>query len=170
MDRTRDQIFAEWMKAHLPVLHRISRAFADPADQHDLLQELMLAVWKAAPAFRGDSRPATFVYRVAHNRALTWRRRSAGWRIRSAQAEGEAARLAMEAAGDGDEQALLERLYAAIRELAPVDRSIVLLSLEGLSYRDIGAVHGFSETNVGARLSRARTKITSLVEEQNDGF
>jgi DNA-directed RNA polymerase specialized sigma24 family protein len=43
----RDEQFGEWMAAHLGVLHRISRAFAEPADQHDLLQELMIAVWKA---------------------------------------------------------------------------------------------------------------------------
>lgn len=170
MERTRDQIFVEWMEAHLPVLHRISRAFADRADQHDLLQELMLAVWKAAPAFRGDSTPATFIYRVAHNRALTWRRRVAGWRLRSAEAEGEAARRALEAAADGENAALLERLYAAIRKLGPIDRSIVLLSLEGLSYRDIGAVHGLSETNIGARLSRARGRLSTLVEEPDHGL
>ena len=52
-----DNRFSEWMKAHLGVLNRIARAFAEPADQHDLLQELMLAVWKAAPSFRGDSAP-----------------------------------------------------------------------------------------------------------------
>ena len=170
MDRSRDQIFAEWMKAHLPVLHRISRAFAGPADQHDLLQELMLAVWKAAPAFRGDSSPATFVYRVAHNRALTWHRRTVGWRLRARDAEGEAVRRVMEAADDGDEGALLERLYAAIRRLKAVDRSIVLLSLEGLSYLEIGAIHGLSETNVGARLSRVRARLSTLVEEPDDGL
>ena len=48
----RTEIFAGWMMEHLGVLHRISRAYADAADQHDLLQELMIAVWKAAPAFR----------------------------------------------------------------------------------------------------------------------
>ena len=163
-----DDRFAAWMTAHLAVLHRISRAFAEPADQHDLLQELMLAVWTAAPSFRGDSAPVTFIWRVAHNRALTWRRRESGRARRTGETQAEWLRLAAET--DPAEAELLEQLYAAIRRLPPVDRSIVLLSLEGAAYRDIGALHGLSETNVGARLTRARKQITSLIEGDDDGL
>lgn len=158
--------FGEWMRAHLGVLHRISRAFAEPADQHDLLQELMIAVWKAQPAFRGDSSPVTFIWRVAHNRALTWRRREHGRTARDATAAREIAVL--EGGEDGDAR-LLDRLYAAIRKLGPLDRSIMLLSLEGAAYRDIAALHGLSETNVGARLTRARQQLTTLVSGPDGG-
>lgn len=157
-----DTLFAEWMKAHLGVLHRISRAFAEPADQHDLLQELMLAVWKAAPSFRGDSSPVTFIYRVAHNRAITWRRREVGRRRRDADAH-RTWELSNATAGDPD-AALLERLFAAIRQLAPLDRSLMLLALDGVGQRDIGALHGLSETNVGVRLHRARARISQIME------
>ena len=133
--------FGEWMRAHLGVLHRISRAFAEPADQHDLLQELMIAVWKAQPAFRGQSSPVTFIWKVAHNRALTWRRCESGRMARNATTVREIAVL--DGGEDGD-AALLDRLYAAIRKLGPLDRSIVLLSLEGAAYRDIAALHGLS--------------------------
>src|SRR5262245_20377809 len=51
--------FETWMRARLGVLHRIARAFAAGADQQDLLQEMILAVWRAAPAFRDESAPAT---------------------------------------------------------------------------------------------------------------
>ena len=162
----RDGQFGDWMRAHLGVLHRISRAFAEPADQHDLLQELMIAVWKAQPAFRGDSSPVTFIWRVAHNRALTWRRRESGRTVRDATTTRDMAVL--EGGEDGDAE-LLDRLYAAIRKLRPLDRSIMLLSLEGAAYRDIGALHGLSETNVGARLTRARQQLTTLVSGLAEG-
>jgi RNA polymerase sigma-70 factor, ECF subfamily len=159
--------FGEWMRAHLGMLHRISRAFAAGADQHDLMQELMLAVWRAAPAFRGEAQETTFIYRVAHNAALTWRRReSAGARRRSAAHQ---AALEMETcAQDRHQEALLARLYAAIRALEPLDRSLVVLSLEGESYAAIGAVHGLSESNVGARLTRARRKLALLMEDADE--
>lgn len=158
--------FGEWMRAHLGVLHRISRAFAEPADQHDLLQELMIAVWKAQPAFRGQSSPVTFMWKVAHNRALTWRRRESG---RTARNAATAREIAVLDGGEDGDAALLDRLYAAIRKLGPLDRSIVLLSLEGAAYRDIAALHGFSETNVGARLTRARQQLTALVSGPDGG-
>lgn len=161
-------LFSRWMKDHLGVIHRVSRAFADPADQPDLLQELLLSVWRAAPSFRGESEPATFIYRVAHNRAITWRRRESGHRRRTGDVEREwclMPQLEDEATG-----ALLDRIYAAIRTLGPIDRSLMLLSLEGVSYRDMGRIHTLSETNVGARLSRARGRIASLLKEDGLGL
>jgi len=149
------------MREHIGVLHRIARAFAAGADRHDLMQELMLAVWRAAPAFRGESAPSTFIFRVAHNCALTWRRSEARRRWRHSEYE----RLYVEE--DAGEDPLLARLYAAIRRLDTLDRSLVLLSLEGQSYAEIAAIHGLSETNVGARLTRARTKLTQIMETEH---
>jgi len=161
-------LFSRWMQDHLGVIHRISRAFADPADQPDLLQELLLAVWKAAPAFRGESEPATFIYRVAHNRAITWRRRELGRRRRTGDIEREWSLMPPpENEADGN---LLERLYEVIRTLGPIDRSLVLLSLEGVSYRDMSRIHALSETSVGARLSRARARISTLLREDGHGL
>lgn len=161
----RDSKFGEWMKSHLGVLHRISRAFAEPADQHDLLQELMVSVWKAAPSFRGDSAPATFIYRVAHNRAVTWKRRETGRRNRAVQGQRE---WLAQSVDDDPDAALLDRLYAAIRQLPPVDRSLMLLSLDGVGHREIGELHDLSETNVGVRLHRARGRISTLMAETDD--
>jgi RNA polymerase sigma-70 factor (ECF subfamily) len=162
--------FRDWMEEHLSVLHRIARAFAFGADQQDLLQELMLAVWRAAPAFRGESAPSTFIFRVAHNCALTWRRREVVRRHRQREFErlqpehGEG----VDPASTATTEALLDRLYGAIRTLEALDRSLMLLSLEGLSYSEIGEIHGLSETNVGARLTRARKKLAQKMELQDE--
>lgn len=153
----RDALFQSWMDEHLGVLARIARAFARGADRHDLMQELMLSVWRAAPAFRGDSKVSTFIFRVAHNTALTWRRRETTRRRRQDEYE------RLEIADSGEP--LLARLYEAIHVLDVLDRSLLLLSLEGLSYAEIGDIHGFSETNVGARLTRARKKLAQMMED-----
>lgn len=154
-----DQRFEAWMEAHLGMLTRIARAFATGADQHDLTQELMVAVWRAAPAFRGDAKESTFIYRVAHNAALGWRRRQRRHQQRHAEYE----RLMVPASSGGND-ALVAQLYEAIRTLGALDRSLILLSLEGVSYAEIGEIHGLSESNVGARLTRARKKLAERME------
>ena len=161
-----DREFADWLAPHLPMLHRTARAFADPADQHDLLQELTVALWKARPRFRDESAAGTFVHRVAHNAALTWRRGESRRRLRGVTVQAE---LLVRDAGDDPQEALLERLYAAIRTLAPVERSLVLLSLDGVAYAEIARLHGLSESNVGARLTRLRQRLSTLVKEDADG-
>ncbi|MFZ0267204.1 RNA polymerase sigma factor [Caulobacter sp.] len=165
--RQEDETFAAWLSPHLGALRRVARAFTEPADQHDLMQELMLAVWRARPRFRAESADATFVYRVAHNTALTWKRGENRRRRRREAIEAEMAlRLT---ANHAPETSLLDRLYDAIRTLPPLDRSLILLSLDGQPYAQIARLHGLSETNVGARLSRVRRRLTDLVEERDDG-
>lgn len=156
----RDQ-FDSWMKDHLRILHRIANGFAQGTDRADLLQELMLAVWRALPAFQGDARPSTFIYRVAFNRALTWSRTERNYRRRLDDFEREAE--SVNSPGTGNDLERLERLYAAIHRLPPLDRTLVLLSLEGVSHRDMGEIHGLSENNVGVRLNRARQRLTQIL-------
>lgn len=165
MGRDHDD-FAAWLAPHLPMLHRTARAFAEPADQHDLLQELTLALWKARPRFRDESAATTYLHRVAHNAALTWRRGESRRRLRGVAVEAE---LLVRDAGSDPQGPLLEQLYAAIRRLSPVERSLILLSLDGVSYDEIARLHGLSQTNVGARLSRIRQRVSSLVEGMGDG-
>jgi RNA polymerase sigma-70 factor (ECF subfamily) len=166
MGRDHDN-FADWLGPHLPMLQRTARAFAEPADQHDLLQELTLALWKARPRFRDESAPGTFAHRVAHNAALTWRRGETRRRLRGVAVKAE---LLVRDAGTDPEGALLERLYAAIRTLAPVERSLVLLSLDGVAYAEIARLHGLTESNVGARLTRLRQRLSTQVKEDADGL
>jgi RNA polymerase sigma factor (sigma-70 family) len=156
--------FAEWMRDHIAILHRVVRGFAAGDDCHDLMQEVMVALWRAVPAFAGNSAPSTFIYRVAHNAALLWHRRERGHRRRVAIA-GEIDWMIQPEIGRAraDTPARLESLYSAIRSLAPIDRSLILLSLDGLAYREIAEIHGLSESNVGARLTRLRKRLTEII-------
>src|SRR3954468_21595249 len=116
------------MADHPGILHRVANAFAEGADRSDLLQELMLAVWKAAPAFAGQSKASTFIYRVAHNAALTWKRGTSTYQRHVERFEilAEDSASAEDARAHRDRE-MLAYLYAEIRQLPPVDRSLLLL-------------------------------------------
>jgi len=154
----REGIFRRWLEAHRGILVRIAAAFSEPDDRDDLIQDMMIAVWHAIPHFRGDASPATFIYRVAQNTALAWRR---GQRRRPPHDSLSPHELA--APEPAERESRERRLYAAIRELPRMDRLIVLLQLDGMSYRDISANLGMTETNVGVRLNRARKKLGGLL-------
>jgi RNA polymerase sigma-70 factor (ECF subfamily) len=149
------------------VLHHVANGFAAGADRHDLMQELLLAMWRAVPAFRGGAQPSTFVYRVAHNTALTWRRTQKNYEAHVERFETLAATELATGKGaeeETSEREALEHIYAAVRELPPLDRSLILLHLDGLSYAEIADIHGLTEGNVGARLTRLRQKLTTTLE------
>lgn len=159
------RLFESWLGQHAGVLHHVANGFAEGADRHDLMQELLLALWRAVPIFRGGAQPVTFIYRVAHNAALTWKRSQRNYRKQvdrfESMAIGETFSAPTSAVREGE---ALQHIYAAIRELPPVDRSLILLHLDGLSYAEIAGIHGFTEGNVGVRLTRLKQKLTTTLE------
>jgi RNA polymerase sigma-70 factor (ECF subfamily) len=155
--------FEDWVKTHGGILYHVANGFAEGADRNDLMQELLLAVWKAVPSFRNDARPSTFIYRVSHNAALTWKRTQRNYRNRLERFQAQPTSQHSSPA-DTREQALLERLYTEIRKLPPLDRSLVLLSLDGVSYADMARIHGLGESNVGVRLNRAKQQLAKALK------
>jgi RNA polymerase sigma factor (sigma-70 family) len=127
-------------------------------DRDDLVQDIIVAVWRALPRFRGECSERTFIFRIAHNRAIAYITR------RKLQVQDAADELEVEDSRPNPEQTLSaeqdgRRLLDAIQHLPVSHRQVVTLMLEGLSYSEIADVLGISETNVGARLTRARQML-----------
>ena len=152
-----EALFAEATQQHMGIVLKTAHAFAMPADRDDLVQEILLAVWQALPAFdAGRCKFSTFLYRVAHNRAQNWNRtrRRYGRRL---EALAQCPHLSFsDSATEGASTARIEWLYALIRQLPPLDRTVLLLHLEQLSHREIGEVTGLSENHIGVRLHRIK--------------
>lgn len=159
-----DACFERWMADHIAILYRVAHAFAVGADRHDLMQELMLAVWKAVPEFRAEAKPSTFIYRVSHNAAITWKRTRRNYKRKVDELARKAAHEPPRGPSDAERDAL-QRIYAAIHELPEMDRSLILLSLDGLAYREMAEIHGLSESNVGVRLSRTKARLALSLQE-----
>jgi RNA polymerase sigma-70 factor (ECF subfamily) len=164
----RDQVFGEWMGAHGAILFKVARAYgATYADREDLFQEIALQVWNSVPAFRGDAAASTWIYRVALNTALAWRRKE-GKHGRGRQ-DLEAASGLLSSTDSRDPR--LEWIYQRIAELDPVSRSLALLMLDGFSYRDMSQILGLSESNVGVKINRIKAALAAkLAEATSDGL
>src|ERR1019366_9241057 len=120
-------IFRRWLEAHVGLMLKVVRGCAAlPADQDDLFQEVLLQIWSSIPAFRGEAKETTWIYRVAWNTALAWRR---GERRRR---EGQETFIKFSPSPPVQpshvdslrEPEVVERLYAAIRQLSKVDASL----------------------------------------------
>jgi RNA polymerase sigma factor (sigma-70 family) len=148
--------FSELMEAYAGPIRRLCAAYAiGGADRDDLFQEIFLAVWRALPGFRGDASVRTWLYRIAHNVALTWQARDRRRQFREAPLDDDVA-----AAGDGDLRRLA--LKQAVAAMSPVDRTLTLLWLEGLSGAEIEQVTGIKSATVAVRLSRIRKQLNPI--------
>ena len=154
------ETFEDWMTCHQGIIVKIARSFtSDAHDYEDLSQDIALSLWRSIPSFGGRSKASTWIWRVSLNQAISWRR--------SETSPNRSPHVvpATTVPDTTEEAVLVDRIYQAIRTLAPVDRSLIMLSLEGFSYATISDVTGLTETNVGARLSRARSQLTDLLED-----
>jgi RNA polymerase sigma-70 factor (ECF subfamily) len=161
-----EAIFRRWLDLHLGLMLKVVRGCAAPQDQDDLFQDVLLQVWSSIPSFRGEAKETTWIYRVAFNTALTWRR---GERRRR---EGQERFLRLEMPPDVQpshvdslaEKEIVARLYAAIRELPKVDASLALMHLDGVSYHEMAEVLGVSENYIGVKLNRIRNQLAEQLK------
>ena len=172
-DRQADRAaFLRIYEEYGPALARLAGAYAaSRQDREDLVQEIAIALWRALPAYRGDASRRTWLYRIAHNVAISAsvKRRH---RERREGAHDNLPEVASAAAGA--EQDLLaeemrEALLAAIRALPAADRQITVLHLEGLGGAEIASVTGIHEGAVATRLTRIRQKLRQAVRAREMG-
>lgn len=159
--------FLQLIEQYGPALRRLAGAYLErAADREDLFQEIAVALWQALPGYRGEASERTWLYRIAHNVAIT----SSTKVKRRSRREDD---LPMDAplrsgAPDAEQQILRQEkrslLESAIRGLAIVDREIVLLHLEGLSYAEMEAVSGLTESALATRLSRIRSRLKDQIQ------
>ena len=156
------------LEEHTPALRRLCHSYCESrAEAEDLFQEIALAIWTALARFRRDSSDRTWLYRIAHNVALTGvaKRRKQGKREQSVDTE-----VDLPNAGGDVESRLAEAqkqqtLYRLVQELPFEDRRLVLLYLEGLPTAEIEAVTGLARSNVTVRLSRIRQRLSDRLRD-----
>lgn len=156
-EHAREQDFRDLLRDNHGRLVRIARSYAREGEQEDLLQDILLQLWRALPGFDGRSSRATWVYRVALNTALGQLRKRYARPVAQPMPHEDLMPLTPASAGDPvDSDALLEHFLA---ELPPLDRAVLMLSLDDLSYAQIADVTGLNENAVGLRLHRIKQRF-----------
>lgn len=156
--------FKRWLREHQGIVQKVARAFTRSVeDREDLTQEILLRVWSSLPSFRTECKASTWIYRIALNRALTWRRDSNS-RPDAVPIDMEIAERSIESRTDGTE--MVEMLYKSIRAIGEIDRAVILLALDDCSYQEMAEIMGMSVNQIGVRLNRAKKKLSVLMRSE----
>ncbi|MBN8699634.1 MAG: sigma-70 family RNA polymerase sigma factor [Chitinophagales bacterium] len=143
------------------ILQKICRLYYDhPADREDLYQDILLNAWKSFASFRGDAKFSTWLYQVGINTAMSKLRKKPIVVIPDEPTE-KALEMDEERGRDNADDLVL--LYKALHQLSGTDKTIALLYLDELSYREIAVITGLAEANVGMRISRVKEKLKKLL-------
>ncbi len=152
------------LKYQRRVARLLSRSVRDPADVADLCQETFLAVYRALPAFRGDSAFYTWVYRIAINAAQRHRARQRP--VESLDDDEGTFDAALHPTDDATPEALLasRQLAAGLNEaveglVEDQRRALLLREVDGLSYDEIADLMDCPPGTVRSRIFRAREAL-----------
>lgn len=156
MDNRSDDSFVQQVNQNIGIAHKVSRLyFTDPGEREDVLQEMMYQLWRSFKSFDGRSKFSTWMYSVCLNTALTYRRKN---RNRKEEPLNEAHHQIAEASYLGKDEAI-SMLFRAISSLSPLNKAIILLYLENMSYDEIADVTGLTKSNVSVKLVRIKKEL-----------
>ena len=150
-----EEFFTQLVREHKGTIYTVCYMFSkDEEEVNDLFQETLINMWKGIGSFREESKISTWIYRVALNTCLLQERKK--------KKEVKIVPLTMDVNffQDNDTNSTQVRmLHQRIGKLGLVDRALVMMWLEGMSYDEIGAVMGISAQNVGVKLFRIKENL-----------
>ncbi|MCI6472820.1 MAG: RNA polymerase sigma factor [Bacteroidales bacterium] len=155
-----EQQFSQLVRENKSTIYTVCYMFSNNQDEvADLFQEVLIKLWKGYSTFESRSDIKTWIYRVALNTCISIDRKNK----RRAKHQ-----LSMDINLFADKDAKTEQvsmLHRRINQLQPLDRAIVLLWLENISYDEIGAIVGITAKNVSVRLFRIRQQLKNMSDK-----
>jgi RNA polymerase sigma-70 factor (ECF subfamily) len=169
----RENLFKTWLDRHKNLIFKVVNTYAASSeDKDDLFQDILLQLWSSIPGFQGNAKETTWIYRVALNTALVWKRKiDAKKPFKTEILETRQVSFTKDNCGElSQNNQVLKQVYDAVRQLPKSESSVVLLYLDGLSYDEMADILGISKNNVGVRLNRARKNLAQLLKGLIDDF
>lgn len=149
--------FTQLVHEQKSTIYTVCYMFARDKDEAaDLFQDVLINLWKGIGKFRNNSEISTWVYRVSLNTCISADRK---------KRKMPTTRLDMNIDlfdDDDTDSRQIQVLRQRIQRLQPLDRAIVLLWLESLSYQEIADIVGLTPKNISVRLTRIRLQLKQM--------
>lgn len=157
----KDNEFEQVVKKHKSTIYTVCYMFSKDKDEvDDLFQEVLINMWKGFDNFRGESKLDTWIWRVALNTCISDDRK------KKRRGETVPLDISMNLYADNDDDSKqIRMLYDRINKLGVIDRAIVLLWLENMSYDEIGAIIGIIPKNVSVKLVRIKQQLMKMSDK-----
>ncbi len=155
----RNALFVSIIEANKGIIYKISRAYCQDMDERkDLIQEIMIQVWKSIDRYDGRASYTTWIYRIALNVSISYYRKEKR-RKYSHNPVSEGYMDIIDNMPLDETDTNIELLYRFIGELKELDKALMLLYLDEKSYKEMAEIIGISESNVATKINRIKEKL-----------
>lgn len=168
-------LFKQVLEENKDRIYRICCAYERNADDRDdLYQEILINIWKNLEKFEGRSLLSTWIYRIAVNTSLMHIKKESRRNRDKTELNENIISTTAENIAETEEKIEtgknIDKLYSSINELPSLDRVIISMVLEELSYKEIAEVTGLTVNNIGVKINRIKNELSRLMEEKRDGI
>ena len=157
-DSSKERDFEHLVQEHKGTIYTVCYMFSnDHEEVQDLFQDTLVNLWNGFDGFRAEAKTDTWIWRVALNTCLSAERKK--------RRRGEHVPLVMAAdlfADTDSASRQVQILHERIRRLDLLDRALILLWLEDMSYDEIAAIVGISPKNVSVKLFRIKQQLINM--------
>lgn len=151
--------FEKLLDTHIGLIYKVAHSYCDnPNDQQDLVQEIIIQLWKSYKNFSKESKLSTWLYRVATNVAISFYRKDSKWKGMASTLDENFVEIEAKQESDETDEKLAQ-LHQFIEQLNQLDRALMLLYLEDKPQKEIAEILGISETNVSTKIARIKQKL-----------
>jgi len=158
--------FLDMINLHRGIIYKVCNLYGqNKSNREDLFQEIVLQLWRSFPTFKNESLLSTWMYRVALNTAISQFRKESKQPERQSLSKAEFQLPDISFPTDEGENSLV--LNEAIQRLTRIEKALIMLYLEEKSYREISDIMGITESNVGVKLYRIKSKLEKIIKERN---
>jgi RNA polymerase sigma factor (sigma-70 family) len=159
MDKQKQQrFFQEIIEQHKGILFKVARTYCPKEeDRQDLIQEMMIRIWKSIHKYDDQFKISTWLYRISLNTAISFYRKSTSRTGKHIDWNAQTAQISIEDKSEDEMQMVL--LEQFISELKEIDKALMLLYLEDKSHAEIAGILGMSVSNVGTKTGRIKDKL-----------
>jgi RNA polymerase sigma factor (sigma-70 family) len=161
-----DNQFSALIEDHKGIIYKIANSYCRHAeDRKDLIQEIVVHLWKSHGRYDDNFKLSTWIYRIALNVAISAYRREKKRSSRILPLE----EIIIEPAAETEQpDPQIAALHCVIDQLDELNRALMILYLDDNSYRDIAGILGITETNVATKINRLKLKIKEQFPQTNN--
>lgn len=160
--KSQEEEFVEYLEGYKKLIAKVARIYCNDAeDRRDLIQDIIIQLWKSFPRYNKNYSISTWTYRIAINVSISHLRKASG---RMISRNDYLQNVELMQADDTPMDEQLEKLYRFIDLLKPINKAIIILHLEGCPTKEISEVMGMSVTNVSTRKLRIKEELKTYFE------
>ena len=159
--------FEKYLEENKKIIYKVASSYCrDSDDQKDLIQEIIIQLWRSYYRYNGSVKLSTWTYRIALNVSISFYRKDVKRKTIITDMPSNLVDIVADKHPPVSEEKF-NQLQQFISELQEVDKILTILYLEDKNQKEIAEIMGISETNVSTKIGRIKEKLRAKFQLSN---